>query len=127
MAFQVSDMDQALTFYTDVLGLKLMFREHNAGEHEYFSMLALEGGNLELIQLLDENDQPVPYEKPEVRQPYCPHLCLEVESMDDALGLIAKHSIPIAKGPLEIEGKERWVYCCDPDNNVIEFIEWIGR
>jgi catechol 2,3-dioxygenase-like lactoylglutathione lyase family enzyme len=127
MAFQVSDIDAGIKFYTEVLGLTLKFRDHNVGEHEFFAMLSLEGGDLELIQVLDEDDQAVPYQKPEVKQPFCPHLCIEVESMDEALALIEKHDIPIAKGPVEIEGKERWIYCCDPDNNVIEFLEWVGR
>ncbi|NQZ69487.1 MAG: VOC family protein [Lentisphaeria bacterium] len=127
MAFQVSDMDKSIAFYTEVLGLELMFREHNKPEHEYFTMLKLEGGNLELIEVLDENDQQVPYDKPEVKAPYCPHLCIEVENMDNALEIIKKHNVPIARDLQVIDGEEKWIYFCDPDNNIIEFLEWIGR
>ena len=32
---------------------------------------------------------------------------------------------PNELGPLEISGRVKWVYVSDPDNNVIEFIQWL--
>jgi len=121
MAFRVSDMDGSLQFYTEKLGLRLMFRHLNIDEQEDYAFLELEGGNLELIQKLDNT----PFEKPPLSAPYCPHLALATENMDQTLALFSRHAIPIVKGPLEIEGEERWVYICDPDNNVIEYIQWL--
>ena len=121
MAFQVSNMDASIRFYTEALGLKLLFRHVNEQQHEDFAFLELDGGNLELLQYLG-----APFVKPEIRPPYCPHLALATDDMDKTLRLFREHGIPIVRGPLEIPGEERWVYVSDPDNNIIEYIQWIA-
>ena len=123
-AFAVSDMDRAVGFYCGELGMKLLFREHNENDHEIFAMLELDGGNLELIQSLDENDQPVHFEKPKIRRPFCPHIAFPTKSMEETMAMVAAKEIPVVDGPTEIPGAEKWVYLSDPDNNIIEFIEW---
>ena len=121
-AFQVSDMDAAIQFYTESLGLRLLFREINHEEREAFAFLELDGGNLELLQLLDQ-----PFVKPVIKPPYCPHLALETEDMSQVLEMIAAKGLTVIKGPLEVPDKERWIYISDPDHNVIEYIQWIAR
>jgi lactoylglutathione lyase len=123
MAFEVSNMDESIKFYTQVLGLRLIFRKVNAEEQEDYAFLELEGGNLELIQRLDD----VPFEKPQLKPPYCPHVALTTEDIANTLRIIEDRHIPIVKGPLEIEGEEKWLYISDPDNNVIEYIQWMSR
>ena len=120
-ALQVSDMDRALDFYTRVLGLRLISREANPAEREEYAFLALEGGNLELIQ--HQADEP--FVRPSPRPPYCPHLALATEDMRSTVATLQAAHIPILKGPLEIAGEETWVYFADPDNNVLEFIQWL--
>jgi lactoylglutathione lyase len=121
MAFEVSNMDQSIRFYTQVLGLRLIFRKVNSEEQEEYAFLELTGGNLELLQRLDGE----PFVKPTIKPPYCPHLALISEDMDQTLKLIADHHIPVVKGPLENPGAEKWIYISDPDNNVVEFIQWL--
>ncbi|MBU0491273.1 MAG: VOC family protein [Chloroflexi bacterium] len=121
-AFQVSDMDAAIRFYTESLGLRLLFRSVNPEEQEAYAFLKLEGGNLELIQKLN-----VPFAKPQITPPYCPHFALETDDMAQVLQMISEKGISIVKGPLEIPGEEKWIYVSDPDNNVIEYIEWTSR
>jgi lactoylglutathione lyase len=121
MAFQVSNMDLSIHFYTQVLGLKLLFRKVNEEEQEEYAFLELTGGNLELLQRLGGE----PFAKPVIKPPYCPHLALVSEDMDRTIKMIEKHHIPIVKGPLEIPGAEKWIYISDPDHNVIEFIQWV--
>jgi catechol 2,3-dioxygenase-like lactoylglutathione lyase family enzyme len=121
MAFEVSNMDQSIQFYTQVLGLRLLFRKVNREEQEDYAFLELSGGNLELLQRLDGE----PFAKPKIRPPYCPHLALTSDDMAQTLKLIEEHHIPVVKGPLEIAGAEKWIYISDPDNNVIEFIQWL--
>jgi lactoylglutathione lyase len=120
MAFQVSDMDRALAFYTQALGLRLISRNINPEEKEDYALLELEGGNLELIQrLVDE-----PFVKPSIRPPYCPHMALATDDMARTVAMINAAHIPIVRGPLEAAGAETWIYISDPDNNMIEFIQW---
>ena len=67
-AFAVSDMDRAIEFYCGMLGMKLMFREHNENDHEIFAMLELNGGNLELIrQRFEEGKAEFESLKPKVK------------------------------------------------------------
>jgi len=133
-AFQVSDLDTAIGFYTETLGLKLLFRELDEVHHEAFAFLELNGANLELLQLLDENNHPISSDSPrweenrlegEMRQPYCPHLAIQVEAIDRLVATLNEKRVPIVEGPLEIPGKVRWLYVSDPDENVIEFVQWL--
>jgi len=118
-AFRVSDLDAAIRFYTESLGLRLLFRSINHEEQEAYALLELEGGNLELIQTLN-----APFVRPNIGPPYCPHLALGTEDISKVLGMVRAKGIGVVKGQLEIPGQEKWLYISDPDNNVIEYIEW---
>ena len=122
VALPVSDMDEAIKFYTEKLGLQVTSREIDPVQQEEFTFLALQDGNLELLKSLAH-----PFEKPDVKPPYCPHLALATDDMAATLRLIAQHRIPIVNGPLKIEGKVTWLYIADPDNNVIEFVQWFDQ
>jgi catechol 2,3-dioxygenase-like lactoylglutathione lyase family enzyme len=133
-AFQVSDLDAAISFYTETLGLELLSRELDEVHHEAFAFLELDGANLELLQLLDEDDCPPLSDshqwgedrlEGEIRQPYCPHLAIQVEDIDRLVATLKEKGVPIVEGPLEIPGKVRWLYVSDPDENVIEFVQWL--
>ena len=52
--------------------MKLMFQKKDEEHHEAFAFLELEGGNLELLQALDEDNQPVPFDPPRDRKPILP-------------------------------------------------------
>lgn len=124
VAFRVNDLDRAIRFYQDALGMKLMFREIDEEHHEAYAFLELEGGNLELLQSLDAANNPIPYQPPPVKPPYCPHLAIKTDDLDEIISLLRDENIPIVKGPLEIPGKVRWLYFADPDNNVLESVQW---
>ena len=122
VAFQVSNMDAAIQFYVQKLGFALLSRDVNAQEGEEYAFLALGDLRLELIQDLRHD-----YQKPEVKPPYCPHLAIETDDMEQAVARLRERGVPIIRGPLVIEGEETWVYFADPDHNVLEYIQWYKR
>lgn len=124
VAFQVSNMDRALEFYTGRLGLKLMFDKVSEEHRERFAFLELEGGNLELLEKHDDHGRPVSFSRLHPRPPYCPHVAIGTGDFDGLVRLLEEKDIPILKGPLEIKGEVRWLYFADPDGNVLEFVEW---
>lgn len=126
-AFRVSDIDASIAFYTEKLGLKFMFKKVDPEMREAFAYLELKGGNLELLQLLDEKGDPVPMEQRTVEPPYTPHLALGTEDMDGLLERAKSAGVPVVDGPFETAGLVKWVYLTDPDNNVIEFVQWLNK
>jgi catechol 2,3-dioxygenase-like lactoylglutathione lyase family enzyme len=124
-AVRVADLDAAIRFYAGALGMKLLFREVDTEHHEAFAFLEVVGGNLELLQLLDEDNRPAPYTRPLVGPPYCPHLALKLADLDALVALLDRERIPIVKGPLEIPDRVRWLYIADPDGNIVEFVQWL--
>jgi len=126
-AFRVSDLEQALHFYGDILGFKLLSKTVDEDHHEAFAFLELAGGNLELLQLLDENNQPIHREKPSIEPPFCPHLAIKSENLDQFVLELQKKNIDIVKGPLEIPDLVKWLYIADSDHNIIEFVQWLNE
>ena len=57
--------------------------------------------------------------------PYCPHLAIGVDNLDAAALQLKQNGVSLLRGPLEVEGKVRWLYFADPDQNVIELVEWL--
>ena len=121
-AFQVSDIKRSIDFYVNKLGFKLLFSEVNKEEQEAFAFLVNGDARIELIQDLAE-----PYKIPAVKRPYCPHFCLETKDMNQTVKMLKGNNINIIRGPLEIKEEETWIYFSDPDNNVLEFIQWFHK
>ncbi|HOE11379.1 MAG TPA: VOC family protein [bacterium] len=125
-AFEVSDLKKSVEFYTNQLGLKLLSTNIDEEHHEAFAFIELGGGNLELLQMLDEDNKPLPIlEKKEFHPLYCPHLAMKTRDMDKLVRSLREKNLSIVKGPLEIPGTVRWLYLADPDNNILEFVQWL--
>jgi catechol 2,3-dioxygenase-like lactoylglutathione lyase family enzyme len=127
VALRVADLARAIQFYQEQIGLSLLFQQVDESHHEAFAFLELDGGNLELLQVLDETNAPMPYTPAPPARGYCPHVALGTEDMEDMLTLFEREGIPILKGPLEIPGQVRWIYVLDPDQNILEFVQWLDR
>jgi lactoylglutathione lyase len=52
-------------------------------------------------------------------------LAIQVEAIERLVATLNEKRVPIVEGPLEIPGKVRWLYVSDPDENVIEFVQWL--
>ena len=125
VAVQVADLDAAIAFYTEQLGLELLYTKIDRAHHEAFAFLQLAGGRLELLQRLDVDGHPQPRPKPPIAEPFCPHIALATRDLDQLIERLRQAAIPIVKGPLEIPATVRWLYVADLDNNIIEFVQWI--
>jgi len=119
IAFQVSDMDSSVIFYTQKLGFKFIVRYKDEEEQEEFVLLKYKNADLELIKDLKNE-----YLKPVIRKPYCPHLAIEVDDMKLAFKSLKENKINIIRGPQKLKDEETWVYFSDPDNNILEYIQW---
>jgi lactoylglutathione lyase len=119
IAFQVSDMDSSISFYTQKLGFKFIVRYEDEEEHEEFALLKYGNAHLELIKDLKKEHQ-----KPVINKPYCPHLAIEVDDMKSAFKTLKENNINIIQGPQKLKDEETWVYFSDPDNNILEYIQW---
>jgi catechol 2,3-dioxygenase-like lactoylglutathione lyase family enzyme len=126
VAVEVSDLDASMAFYGQKLGLELMFCQLDAEHHERFAFFKLAGGNLELLQSLDDQNHPIPFPKQAPRRSNCPHVAIGTGDLDAVLQLLEAEGIPLLKGPLEIPGQVRWLYASDPDGNIIEFVQWMN-
>ncbi len=124
-AFEVSDLDAAIAFYTRVLGLEVLFETRDEEHQERFAFLRLEGGNLELLQPLGPENRPSPPAAGTRRPSLCPHAAIRTPDLQAVIGRLRDAGVPLVKGPLEIPGQVRWIYISDPDGNVLEFVQWL--
>jgi len=123
VAFQVGNMDTAIRFYVEKLNFVLSSRAVNQDEMEEFVFLVLGDLRLELIQDLNQ----AAYRKPGINPPYCPHLAIETDNMERSIAGLREKGVTIIRGPLAIEGEVTWVYFADPDNNILEYIQWYKK
>lgn len=118
----VSDMDRALAFYRDVLGMDVVFDQELAGEP--FSGRAIGGliggTSIELLRLPGQrtDDAPASY-KPVGLQV----ISFSVPDLDQAHATIKSAVGDRAQNPFEIEDV-RMFFVTDPDGTVIEFVQF---
>ena len=121
MAFEVGDLERSMAFYITQLGFTESWRHRNEEEQEECVFLVRGDVRLELLTRLDGSFQA----PPTPQTPYCPHLAIGVDDLDAAVKQLERNEVPILRGPLAVEGKVRWLYFADPDQNVIELVEWL--
>ena len=121
-AFQVSDIDRSIDFYVNKLGFRLCSKETDNNENEIFAFLEIGDARIELLQDLEN-----PYDIPSIKKPYCPHFSIGVEDLKQAEAMLRANNVNIVRGPLEIKGEVTWLYFSDPDNNIMEFVQWYRK
>jgi len=113
---RVSDMEQTIKFYTDVLGLDVLERKTSPrGSHLAF----LKAPNSEeLIELCS-----FPASGAVQVQEDLVHLAFEVEDMDHTIQELSSKGIPITDGPTTSSSGSRFIFIDAPDGYEIELIQ----
>lgn len=113
---RVSDMDQTIRFYTDVLGLEIMDRKVSPrGSHLAFLKVP---NSEELIELCS-----FPASGPVHVQEDLVHLAFEVDNLDDTIAALRGQGITITDGPTRSSSGSRFIFIDAPDGYEIELIE----
>lgn len=113
---RVSDMDQTINFYTDVLGLEVMERKTSPrGSHLAFLKVP---NSEELIELCS-----FPPSGPVKVQEDLVHLAFEVDNLDQTIDTLNARGIKITDGPTRSSSGNRFIFIDAPDGYEVELIE----
>ena len=105
IAIAVEDIDQALTFWQDALGLTLDHIEDVPSQKARVAFLPVGEGEVELVQPTDEDTGTAKFLRE--KGPGMHHLCIEVQRIDQALEeLKAKGVRLINETALELPGRK---------------------
>jgi lactoylglutathione lyase len=113
---RVSNIDQTIQFYTDVLGLEVMERKTSPrGSHLAFLKVP---NSEELIELAS-----YPPSGPVKVQEDLVHLAFQVESLDETMRELTVKGVKITDGPTQSSSGSRFIFIDAPDGYEIELIE----
>ena len=113
---RVSDMEQTIAFYTNVLGLEVLERKVSPrGSHLAFLKVP---NSEELIELTS-----FPPSGPVRVQEDLVHLAFQVESLDDTIASLNAKGIKVTDGPTQTSSGSRFIFIDAPDGYEVELIE----
>ena len=113
---RVSDMDQTIDFYTNVLGLEVLERKVSPrGSHLAFLKVP---NSEELIELCS-----FPSSGPVIVQEDLVHLAFQVENLDDTIEQLGAKQVRITDGPTATSSGSRFIFIDAPDGYEVELIE----
>ena len=113
---RVSDMDQTINFYANVLGLEVLERKVSPrGSHLAFLKVP---NSEELIELCS-----FPPSGPVRVQEDLVHLAFQVDNMDDTITTLTAKGITITDGPTTTSSGSRFIFNDAPDGYEVELIE----
>ena len=113
---RVSDIDQTIRFYTDVLGLEVVERKTSPrGSHLAFLHVP---NSDELIELCS-----FPPSGPVTVQEDLVHLAFQVENLDATIAALQKKGVKITDGPTRTSSGSRFIFIDAPDGYEVELIE----
>ena len=113
---RVSDLDQTIRFYTDVLGLEVLERK-TSPRGSQLAFLKVPNSE-ELIELTS-----FPPSGPVTVQEDLVHLAFQVENLDDTIALLNTKGIKITDGPTKTSSGSRFIFIDAPDGYEVELIE----
>lgn len=113
---RVSDMDQTINFYTNVLGLEVLERKVSPrGSHLAFLKVP---NSEELIELTS-----FPPSGPVIVQEDLVHLAFQVDNLDDTIASLDATGVKITDGPTQTSSGSRFIFIDAPDGYEVELIE----
>jgi lactoylglutathione lyase len=113
---RVSDMEQTIAFYREVLGLEVIERKTSPrGSHLAFLKVP---NSDELIELTS-----FPPSGPVKVQEDLVHLAFQVESLDETIASLTATGVKITDGPTRTASGSRFLFIDAPDGYEIELIE----
>jgi lactoylglutathione lyase len=114
--FRVSNLEETLRFYTEILGLKVAER-HASPRGSKLAFLSVPGG-AEQIELCEfSGSGPVNVQEDLI------HLAFEVDHLDALLVYLKSKGVPITDGPTVSSSGSRFAFIEAPDRYEIELIE----
>ncbi|HXT65524.1 MAG TPA: VOC family protein [Nitrospiraceae bacterium] len=113
---RVSDMEQTVAFYTNVLGLEVLERKVSPrGSHLAFLKVP---NSEELIELTS-----FPPSGPVRVQEDLVHLAFQVESLDATIASLNAKGVKVTDGPTQTSSGSRFIFIDAPDGYEVELIE----
>ena len=113
---RVSDMDQTLQFYREVLGLEVVERKVSPRGSQ-LAFLAVPNSE-ELIELCS-----FPTSGPVEVQEDLVHLAFEVDDLDGTIQELQAKGVPVTDGPTRSSSGSRFIFIDAPDGYEIELIQ----
>lgn len=109
LAIAVGELDQALQFWQETLGLTLTERRQVNTESAEIAFFRLEGGEIELVRPTEADTGLARFL--EKRGPGMHHVCLEVEGLDELLASLKARGIRlINETPRQGENGRRYAF-----------------
>lgn len=93
IAIVVSDLDEALSFYQDALGMKLGYVEPNEEQGVVVAFLPAGDTEVELVEPVDPNTGVARFLNK--RGPGLHHICLEVDNIEATLAQLAERGVEL--------------------------------
>ena len=113
---RVSNMDETIKFYTDVLGLEVVERKTSPrGSHLAFLAVPNSEELIELCSFPASGDVRV--------QEDLVHLAFQVDNLDETIHALGAKQVKITDGPTRTSSGSRFIFIDAPDGYEIELIE----
>ena len=132
----VTDIEESISFYRDVLGFEVVRVMEESGQHiDNFSSLSNvrvqtvkmrdEGGGM--IELLKYYSHPEVANLDDITRIGCSHLALTVKNLDFLLDKILQRGYTVNCEPqLSPDGNVKLTFCKGPDDVLLELVEELG-
>lgn len=130
----VTDIDNALGFYRDLLGLNIIKDSIEASDHidritglsgvrlRIVKLSAEDGSIVELLQFLSHSRKDI--RTPQIFDIGCSHVAFTVNNIDMEYTRLFENGVKFNCPPcISPDGYAKYAYCHDPDGIIIELVE----